>query len=263
VSDILARIVEEKRKEVEKFSKEPREFPDPDSLAFGNRDFKNAISRPGGINLIAEIKFASPTAGTIRDGVDTLTVGKIYEQGGAVAVSLLTDKKFFGGDISLMPRLKKAISLPILRKDFIIHESQLVESFRYGADAVLLIVRLLSSNQLKELLSFCKEMGLAALTEVHDRGEINRAIECGADIIGINNRNLSTFTTTLSTTLDLASMVPEEVVIVSESGISSAEDIRLFRRTGIHAVLVGSSLMKSKNIGGKVRELVNAGRSDF
>jgi indole-3-glycerol phosphate synthase len=189
-------------------------------------------------------------------------VGRIYAEAGAQAVSLLTDKKFFGGNLSVMPRLKSSIPLPILRKDFIIHEIQIVESVHYGADAVLLIARLLSSHQLREFLDLCRRLGLAALTEVHDRGELSRAIDCGAEILGINNRNLDTFAVDLTTTMDLASLVPEGLIMVSESGINGPEDIHLLRHAGVHAVLVGTSLMKSRDIGQKVRELVRAGQSD-
>jgi indole-3-glycerol phosphate synthase len=223
------------------------------------RDFKAAISLPGRIGLIGEIKFASPSVGIIREKMDPCTIGRIYENAGAVAVSLLTDNRFFGGNLDDLPRLKKAISLPILRKDFIIDEIQVRESFLYGADAVLLIARILSKERLKELIALCKELGLTPLTEIHDRNDLEKAVDCGAEIIGINNRNLETFEVCLHTTLDLAPLVPKKCITVSESGIFNKEDIQLLRRSGVRAILVGTSLMESKDMARKTRELVDSG----
>ncbi len=223
------------------------------------RDFKAAISMPERIGVIAEIKFASPSAGVIRERMDPCTIGRIYEDAGAAAISLLTDSQFFGGDLSDLAPLKRAVTLPILRKDFIIDEIQVRESRFHGADAVLLIACILSKNQLKELLHFCKELGLTALTEIHDHEDLEKAYDGGAEVIGINNRNLNSFEVNLRTTLDLARLVPKGRILVSESGISNKEDIQLLRRSGIHAVLVGTSLMKSEDIARKTRELVDCG----
>ncbi len=223
------------------------------------RDFKAAISVPNRIGIIAEIKFASPSAGVIREKMDPCTIGRIYEDAGAVAISLLTDRQFFAGNLDDLPLLKKAISLPILRKDFIIDEIQVRESCFYGADAVLLIAHILSKDQLKELLVFCKELGLTPLTEIHDLDDLEKAYDCGAEVIGINNRNLDTFEVSLRTTLDLARLVPEGRILVSESGIFNKEDIQLLGRSGIRSVLVGTSLMKSKDMAKKTRELVDSG----
>jgi len=254
----LKEILAEKRKEVEILKKSGvstgRENDIPPT-----RDFKSAISIPNRIGLIAEIKFASPSAGVIREGTDPITIGQIYEEAGAAAISLLTDKTFFHGDLNYLPQLKRAVSLPILRKDFIIDEIQVRESLLWGADAVLLIVRILSRQQLTGLLDTCKELGLAALTEVHDRDEVQRAIECGADIIGINNRNLDTFEVDLQTTIELAPLVPGRSILVGESGIRDGADIRKLNGMGINSVLVGSALMKSDDVEKKTREMVEAG----
>lgn len=255
----LAEILAEKHKEVDTLKKAGL------SNNRGNnagtiRDFKSAISVPDRIGLIAEIKSASPSAGIIRDKADPLTIGRMYEEAGAAAISLLTDKKFFRGDINHLPRLKKAVSLPILRKDFIIDEIQVIESFLFGADAVLLIARILSRQQLKRFLDTCQDLGLAALTEVHDRDDLEKAIDCGAEILGINNRNLDTFEVDINTTLELAPLVPEECIVVSESGIRNGGDIQLLRKSGARAVLVGTSIMKSDNVVEKTKELVWAGR---
>lgn len=255
----LMEILDEKRREVDRLRK--RGVPtDGCNNVPPIRDFKGAISVPKKIGLIAEIKFASPSAGIIREKTDPLTIGQMFEEAGAAAISLLTDKRFFRGDLNHLPRLKKGVSLPILRKDFILDGIQVIESFSYGADAILLITRILSRQQLKELLDACEELGLAALTEVHDRDDLKRALECGAEIIGINNRNLDTFEVDLNTSLKLAPLVPDRHIVVSESGIENGRDIRVLMRGGVRAVLVGSVIMKSDDVAGKVRELVWAGR---
>jgi len=223
------------------------------------RNFKTVISIPGRINLIAEIKFASPSAGLIREKTDPCSIGRIYEDAGVAAISLLTDKEFFHGDLDNLPLLKKAISIPILRKDFIIDEIQVKESYYYGADAILLIARILTMGQLKDLIDLCREMNLTPLTEVHDMEDLDKAVECGADVIGINNRDLDTFEIDTNTTFSLAPMVPEDCIVVSESGINNAGDIINLKGTGINAVLVGSALMKSDDLEAKTREMVNAG----
>jgi len=212
-----------------------------------------------GISVIAEIKFASPSAGRIREKTNPVSIGQMYEEAGASAISFLTDKRFFNGDLEQLPRLKKGISLPILRKDFILEPCQVTESFSYGADAILLIARILPRKRLKELLDMSGQLGMAALTEVHDTSDLEKAIEAGADIIGINNRDLDTFQVDLGTTLELAPLVPEDRIVVSESGISSMESMRLLRGRGVDAVLVGTFLMKSANLGMKTKELVKAG----
>lgn len=254
----MKEILGHKQREVENLRKRGLRFSRKDDLS-PIRDFKTAISLSGSIGLIAEIKFASPSVGVIREKMDPCAIGKIYEESGAVAVSLLTDNRFFGGNLDDLPRLKKAISLPILRKDFVIDEIQVRESLLYGADAVLLIARILSKERLKALIVLCKELGLAPLTEIHDHQDLEKAVNCGAEIIGINNRNLETFEVCLQTTLDLVPLVPKNCIIVSESGIFDKEDIQLLRRSGIQAVLVGTSVMESKDMASKTRELVDAG----
>ena len=256
----LVEILDEKQREVELLKKEG--LPD-ESQADGLeiRDFKGALSNSGRTDLIAEIKFASPSAGVIRKKSDPLKIGRMYDEGGAAAISLLTDEKFFGGNLKNLTPLKKTVPLPILRKDFIIHEIQVQESLLFGADAILLIVRILSGQQLKDLLAAAGESGLAVLTEVHDTADLETAIDCGAEIIGINNRDLDTFEVDIKTTLEIAPLVPDNHVVVSESGIFTAEDIGLVKRCGVQAVLVGTSIMKSDNPADKVKELVRAGRA--
>jgi len=254
----LKEIIEQKHKEVDILKR--KGIPALDFDVPPLRDFKQAISVPHRINLISEIKFASPSAGTIKEACDPVEIGIIYEKAGASAISFLTDKKFFNGEIKNLPIVKKAVSIPILRKDFIIDDLQVIEAAAYGADAVLLIARILTPKQLKNLIDLCKEQGLSALTEVHDKTDLDMAIECGADIIGINNRDLDTFHVDINTTGKLASLAPESCVLVGESGISSGEDIRGLKGNGINAVLVGSALMSSGNPELKVKELIEAGK---
>jgi indole-3-glycerol phosphate synthase len=224
------------------------------------RDFKAAISIPQKIGLIAEIKFASPSAGLIRKKADPIFIGRIYQDAGAAAISLLTDQRFFEGDLEQLPRLKKAVSLPILRKDFIIDEVQVREAFFYGADAILLIARILSRQQLAEYIALCRNLDMTPLTEVHSRDDLEKAVAGGAEIIGINNRDLDSFKVDINTTLKLAPLIPAHCVGISESGIAGEEDIIALKTTGIHAVLVGSSLMRSKDLALRTKEIVNAGK---
>ncbi len=246
----LLEILKEKEEEIKGLRKKRFRY-----LDLPKRDFSKAISKDG-INLIAEIKFASPSAGKIRDDMGAVEIAKIYDQEGVSAISVLTEKRFFKGDIGLIPEVKRAVSIPILRKDFILDPIQIEEAKAYGADAVLLISRILSYESLRDLIRLSKEMDLSALVEVHDEEGIKKAIDSGAEIIGINNRDLSTFHVDINTTIRLLPHIPEGFVIVSESGIEKREDIELLEKTGrVNAVLVGTSIMKSKDIRKKIREL--------
>ncbi len=258
MNTLLSEIVSQKREEILELKTKGIGSRGVSEI-FPPRDFKKAVSMPRGINLIAEIKFASPSAGVIREYTDPVGIGRMYEQAGAAAISVVTDRRFFRGDLDLIPRLKAAVSLPLLRKDFILDEVQVRESVLHGADAVLLIARLLSAPELEGLVELCRRYGLCPLVEIHDRDDLERAVHCGADVIGINNRNLEDFTVDLSTTSDLARRLPEGTIVVSESGIQNGEDVRRLSEDRVHAVLVGSTLMKSKDIPEKVRELVRGG----
>jgi indole-3-glycerol phosphate synthase len=259
VHDVLRKILAEKQRELRQLA-EDGGVQDGQEPEYAIRDFGGAISKSGGVNLIAEIKFASPSAGAIRKDLDPVTVGKTYQAAGAAAISLLTDKTFFGGDLRNLPRLKEAVSLPILRKDFIVDEIQVRQSYTFGADAILLIARILPKQKLRHLLTLCRELGMAALTEVHDRDDLTKAIDCGANIIGINNRDLDTFTVDLKTTVKLIPLVPHGHVIVSESGIHHGEDIQVLKEKGTHAVLIGTALMKSADVMKKAEDLIRAGK---
>ena len=255
----LLEILETKKQEVAQLKRNGLSSPGQRSIP-GIRDFNSAISQPGRINLIAEIKFASPSAGMIREKTDPIKIGRIYEQAGAAAISLLTDQKFFHGHLENLPGVKQAVNLPVLRKDFIIDEIQIREALAWGADAILLIVRILSEAQLKELLHISHENGLAALVEVHDREDLEKALDAKAEIIGINNRDLDTFEINLQTTPKLAAQIPEGHIIVGESGIHNSKDIEGLKGLKVNAVLIGSALMSSADIESKTREMVEAGR---
>ncbi len=255
----LIEILETKKQEVAQLKKNGLSSPGQRKIP-GIRDFKSAISQPGRINLIAEIKFASPSAGRIREKTDPIKIGRIYERGGASAISLLTDQKFFHGHLENLPEVKQAVNLPVLRKDFIIDGIQIREALAWGADAILLIVRILSEAQLKELLHISHECGLAALVEVHDREDLEKALDAKAEIIGINNRDLDTFEINLQTTRELAAQIPEGHIIVGESGIHNQKHIEGLKGLKLNAVLVGSALMSSTDIESKTIEMVEAGR---
>jgi len=222
------------------------------------RDFGAAMLKECGTrnNIIAEIKKASPSKGLIRASFNPQDLALMYEENGAVAISVLTDTTFFHGKLDDLAAVKKAVTIPVLRKDFILDPCQIYEARATGADAVLLIVAILKDMELDRLMRICAELGLAALVEVHDHEELARALSSGARIIGINNRNLNTFKTDMSTTLKLLSAIPEDATVVSESGIKSPEDIDRLRGSGVDAFLIGETLMSSPNPGTTLRKLV-------
>ncbi len=219
------------------------------------RDFKGALSRSE-CAVIAEVKFRSPTRGLLRADLDPGSIAEIYEKNGAAAISVLTDRTFFGGEKIYLNILRRTVGLPLLRKDFILDPWQIYESRMLGADAILLIVAMLEDGPLREYLDLAVSLGMAALVEVHDREELERALAAGAEIIGINNRNLKTFITDLNTSLELMAFIPRDRVVVAESGIRTRRDIQRLKAAGIPAFLIGETLMTAPDIGGKLRELL-------
>ncbi len=217
--------------------------------------FKEAISKPGGINLIAEIKKASPSRGVLRGDFNPVEIAKIYEENGARAISVLTDEKFFQGNINFLTEIRKATTIPLLRKDFIIDKYQIYESRAYGADALLLIAAILSREEMDDFLSLSRDLSMNCLVEVHTEEELRKVLDTPAEIIGINNRDLKTFEVDLSATARLKRLIPPGRIVVSESGIQSREDVQLLAEDKIEAILVGESLLRSEDIGEKVREL--------
>ena len=219
------------------------------------RNFKLAISQGRDINIIAEIKQASPTRGIIRKDFDVRKIAIEYQINGASAISVLTDEEFFKGDLKYIKEVKAVTSLPVLRKDFIIDEYQVYESALYGADAILLITDILSKEEISKFSSLAKSLDMAVLCEAHSEGEIEKAISAKQDIIGINNRDLGTFKLSLSTTENLIGLIPGGKIIVSESGIHSRADVMFLKSIGVNAVLVGEALMEAEDVGAKLREL--------
>ena len=214
------------------------------------------------LNLIAEVKKASPSAGIIRADFDPVKIALAYEAGGADALSVLTDEKYFQGHLDFLTAVKKAVKLPVLRKDFIIDEYQVYEARAAGADAILLIAECLDMSHLIDLQILAVELNMTVLVEVHDMENLIRVRDHvigfphkSYSLLGINNRDLRTFKTDLGTSLRLAELVEDRSVLVSESGINSIEDIRKLEKAGVAAVLVGESLMRSEDIGSKIREL--------
>jgi indole-3-glycerol phosphate synthase len=223
------------------------------------RPFRTALQSGGEVAIIAEVKKASPSAGIISEDFNPLSQAREYERGGAHALSVLTDEKYFHGHLSYLRQIRDQVALPLLRKDFIIDELQVYESVVAGADAILLIVASLGDKKLRTLYDLAKTCQLDVLVEVHDLTEMDRALELGADMIGINNRNLKTFTVDLATTEALSEEIPNDTVAISESGIKTAEDVRRVRACGINAVLVGETLMRAKNVPEKLAELLLKG----
>jgi indole-3-glycerol phosphate synthase len=221
------------------------------------RDFRTAITRgPGDIRLIAEVKRASPSKGLIRIGFDLDAIADVYREKPVSAVSVLTEEDFFMGQLSYLPQVRERTSKPVLRKDFIFDEYQVYEARAWGADALLLIGSALDRGQARDLLGLSGELHMAVLFEIHDERDLESALEIGADPIGINNRNLDTLGIDLSTTPRLKAQIPPGTVVVSESGIRERKDVHLLAQSGVDALLVGTSLMASDDVGRKIDELL-------
>jgi indole-3-glycerol phosphate synthase len=255
---ILAKILEQKRIEVAALDGQALRRVAESSPA--PRDFLVAVSREGmGVRLIAELKRASPSKGMLAPHLNLFQVADIYAQNGAFAISVLTDEKFFLGSLETLRQLRfeRKIELPLLRKDFIIDETQVYQSRVNGADAILLIAAALTNDALfADLHALALELGLTPLVEVHDELETERALRIpGIRLIGINNRNLATFEVTLETTERLRPMIPESIAVVAESGIFNAGDVQRLARANVNAILVGEALVTSEDIPAKVREL--------
>ena len=232
------------------------------------RELKHAIAdlpSPGNFHeairgrecaIIAEVKRRSPSKGTLKEDFDPVLIALLYEENGAAAVSVLTDRAFFGGDVAYLADIKKCVRLPLLRKDFIIDLYQIYETRFLRGDAVLLIAGILTDVQLREYTDLATSLGLSVLCEIHSQGELDKALAANVRIIGINNRDLTTFSVDLKTSITLAASIPADRVIVSESGIRTRQDIETLTKAGIHAFLIGETLMTSDNMGRKLRELL-------
>ncbi|MDR4508066.1 MAG: indole-3-glycerol phosphate synthase TrpC [Candidatus Brocadiaceae bacterium] len=221
------------------------------------RSFEKALTTvDGDISIIAEVKKASPSSGVMRENFQPVEIACIYENSGASAISVLTDEKFFQGSLSYLADIKKTVTIPVLRKDFIVDSYQIYEARSAGADAILLIAELLSCDEIQQHINTAEELGLDCLVETHSKDELLKILQTNAKIIGINNRNLETFVTDIETTFRLRDLIPDDKIVVSESGITSREEIKRLLKKGIHAVLIGETLMKSSNVSAKLHELL-------
>ena len=260
MADILDEIIKKTKADLEKRKKEyPLEWLGR-SLAFNPfmpRDVIKALkaTKDDPYRIIAEIKKASPSKGIIREDFDPMSIGQAYEKGGANSLSILTEPHWFKGNIEYLGMVRRYVSIPILRKDFIIDKYQILEALVYGADYVLLIAKALSRKELKELINYAHHLGLEALVEIHDKVDLVKAIFGGANIIGINHRNLETFKIDMELSFKLIPLIPNSKIIVAESGIKDHETIKELSRAGADAFLVGEHFMRQKDITKAIREL--------
>lgn len=257
MSSILERIVAYKHREIaaarqrlpdDQLERRLDEAPPP-------RDFRAALERADGVAIIAEVKKASPSAGLLRADFDPVSIARIYQENGAACLSVLTDEPSFQGHLQYLAAVRAAGSPPLLRKDFILDRYQLLEARQAGADAVLLIAEILDDAALPHLLREAAALGLQALVELYERGNLPRVLDSEARLIGINNRDLRSFQTRLEHTLELIDQLPSDVCLVSESGIRTRADIERLGAAGVRAVLIGETFMRAPDIGAKLREL--------
>ena len=243
----LEEILQAKRQEIKRLRPRAAELDRQARARKDFRSFHSALARADGkLALIAEIKKASPSAGVIAQSFDPVAIAKNYERAGAAAISVLTDERFFQGKLDHLVDVRRAVSVPLLRKDFVLDEIQIAEAAANGADAILLIAAALEHKQLVDLCAVAANYRLDALVEIHSRKELDCALEAGAKIIGINNRDLATFDVDLAVTENLCRHVPDEIVLVSESGLKSAEDVARIQACGVDAVLIGEALMRGE-----------------
>jgi indole-3-glycerol phosphate synthase len=257
MSDILERIVAAKRREIvecrARVSERELESRLPNAPAV--RDFRAALERGPGVAVIAEVKKASPSAGVLRSDFDPLAIARIYEAHVASAISVLTDAPFFQGRLEYLSAIRRTVAPPVLRKDFLLDSYQVLEARAAGADAVLLIAEILGRDELPALLARVHELGMQALVELYDPANLAHVVDSGARIIGVNNRDLRSFTTKLEHTLELMPRIPKDACVVSESGIRARADMDRLQAAGVRAVLIGETLMRAPDIGAKLDEL--------
>ena len=258
LSTILDEIIQHKRTEIaEARARTPicelqaqlKDVPSP-------RGFLSALRTASAPALIAEVKKASPSAGVIRADFDPVAIAQIYEEAGATCLSVLTDEHFFQGHLEFLRQIRQVVSIPVMRKEFVIDRYQIAEARVAGADAVLLIAECLSDDELPDLYGYIRELGMDALIELYDQENAPRVLATGTELVGINNRDLRTFQTTLDHTYQMKKSIPANVLLVSESGIRSHEDICHLRAAGVGAVLVGETLMRQSDIAAAVQNLM-------
>lgn len=257
MATVLDRIVASKRREVEAAKARVGEAELERALATAPpvRGFRAALDRPPEVRVIAEVKKASPSAGILRADFDPVAIARAYAEHGAACISVLTDEPFFQGSLSYLSAIRAAVAPPVLRKDFLLERYQLLEARAAGADAVLLIAEILPGEELPRLLRETQALGMEALVELYDADNLPRVLASGARLIGVNNRDLRTFETRLEHTLELATRVPPDCCLVSESGIRTRADVARLQAAGVRAILVGETLMRAEDIGRKLDEL--------
>lgn len=258
VPDVLEKIVAAKREEIEE-ARRLRPFEslvERLSVAPAVRDFTAALRSGTGTRVIAEVKKASPSAGLIRPDFDPVAIARTYARHRAACISVLTDRQFFQGSLDDLTAVRNAVSIPVLRKDFLLDKYQVLEARVAGADCILLIAECLDDCRLRELYFYASELGMESLIEIYDPENLDRVLKLNPALVGINNRNLRTFVTDLGHSIALRPRVPADCVLVSESGIHSREDVIRLEQSGIRVVLVGETLMRSPDIGQKLRELL-------
>lgn len=255
---ILSKIINAKRKEIETamVCMPMDKLKKLVGKIYHKSAFKRNIARPHHMNLIAELKKASPSMGIIRGDFNPTKIALTCQANGASALSVLTDERFFEGNIKILKELKSRVTLPLLRKDFIVDEYQIYESLYHGADAILLIAQILTEAELGKFYRIAKDLGMDVMLEVHNEEDLEKALKTGASIIGINNRDLSTFKVDISTTQRLVRLIPGNKIKVSESGIKTYEDVMFLKSLGINAVLIGEAFMEVDNIAAKIREIM-------
>lgn len=259
MKNFLREVVNLKKREVEglKLKRPITYFVDSSRLLKGARSFGEAISSGEGVNLIAEIKKRSPSRKKVFfKKINVSYLARMYARHGAKAISVLTDRKFFGGDILHIGEVRRTVNLPVLRKDFIVDEYQVYESRYFGADAILLIARILTKEEIRSFMHLAKNIGMDSLVEVHDEKDLEKALVADAKIIGINNRNLDTLTVDIKNTFRLAPKIPHQIVKVSESGIKTGKDMSKLRSIGVNAALIGEAFLEAGDIGSKMIEIM-------
>lgn len=256
--NILEEIIEVKKEEVKSLRKRYsyNSFNSMEHFQHQTRSLKKALSNQNKISIIAEVKKASPSKGVIQSDFNHIRIAEIYQSNGADAISVLTDEKFFQGHISFLAEIRKLSEIPLLRKDFIIDEYQILEAKAFGADAILLISEILSANQIKDLTDCAIENNLDVLLELHSENEIPKLDLMRNNLIGINNRDLKTFEVDLTTTKKIKDKIDGEIIIVSESGISKRDDIEYLKSINVNAILVGEHFMRSENPGDELKKFI-------
>ncbi|MCI6988761.1 MAG: indole-3-glycerol phosphate synthase TrpC [Campylobacter sp.] len=227
------------------------------SVPFTPREVKSALRKSSDdpIKIIAEVKKASPSRGVIREDFDPIDIAINYQNGGANALSILTEPHFFLGDLEYLSAIRRYTSIPLLRKDFIVDRYQILQAYIYGADFILLIAKVLSKNELKEFLNFALDLGLDALVEIHDKDDLTKAIFVGADIIGINHRNLDDFSMNMSLSKELIPLIPNGKIIVAESGLKTSDDLKALSEIGVDAFLIGETFMRQGDVKQALKEI--------